>query len=153
MASDHFSKFYGRQILASIAADRAGPVKSPSLLLAFTEFPRALVEASALTWTAPLLLQAPKGDGHPVLLLPGFMAGEGTMKPLFSYLKKLGYDPYQWELGRNLGPRAVGLDGEKMVDRLEAIYAKTGRKISVIGWSLGGSFARQLSRRRPSTLR
>ncbi len=139
--------------MASIAADHRGPVKSPSLLLAFTEFPRALVEVGSLPWLAPFLLHAPKGDGHPVLLLPGFMAGEGTMKPLFGYLKKLGYDPHQWELGRNLGPRAVGLDGEKMVDRLEAIHAKTGRKISIIGWSLGGSFARQLSRRRPDLVR
>lgn len=130
-----------------------GPAKAPSLLLALTELPRALLEVGSLPWAAPLLLQAPKGDGHPVLLLPGFMAGEGSMKPLFQYLKKLGYDPYQWELGRNLGPRAVGADGEKMVSRLEAIHAKTGRKVTVIGWSLGGAFARQLSRRRPDLVR
>lgn len=139
--------------MASIAADHAGHSKAPSLLLALTEFPRALMELGSLPWAAPFLLQAPKGDGHPVLLLPGFMAGETTMKPLFRYLEKLGYDPFQWELGRNLGPRAVGLDGEKMVDRLEAIHAKTGRKVSVIGWSLGGAFARQLSRRRPDLVR
>lgn len=129
------------------------PAKAPSLLLALTEFPRALFELGSLPWAAPLLLQAPKGDGHPVLLLPGFMAGEGSMKPLYRYLKKLGYDPYQWELGRNLGPRAVGADGEKMVERLETIHAKTGRKVTVIGWSLGGAFARQLSRRRPDLVR
>jgi pimeloyl-ACP methyl ester carboxylesterase len=140
-------------IVASLAVPAHGASKPPSLLLAFTEFPRAFIEVGTLPWLSPLLLQAPKGDGHPVLLLPGFMAGEGTMKPLFGYLKKLGYDPYQWELGRNLGPRAVGLDGEKMVDRLEAIYEQTGRKISIIGWSLGGAFARQLSRRRPDLVR
>jgi len=139
--------------LATIAADHAGHSKAPSLLLALTEFPRALMELGSLPWAAPFLLQAPKGDGHPILLLPGFMAGETSMKPLYRYLQKLGYDPYQWELGRNLGPRAVGLDGEKMVDRLEAIHAKTGRKVSVIGWSLGGAFARQLSRRRPDLVR
>ena len=130
-----------------------GPAKAPSLLLALTELPRALLEVGSLPWAAPLLLQAPKGDGHPVLLLPGFMAGERSMKPLYTYLEKLGYDPYQWELGRNLGPRAVGADGEKMVDRLEAIHAKTGKKVTVIGWSLGGAFARQLSRRRPDLVR
>lgn len=139
--------------MASIAADHAGHSKAPSLLLALTEFPRALMELGSLPWAAPFLLQAPKGDGHPILLLPGFMAGETSMKPLYRYLEKLGYDPYQWELGRNLGPRAVGLDGEKMIDRLEAIHAKTGRKVSVIGWSLGGAFARQLSRRRPDLVR
>ena len=140
--------------MASIAADHNGVVaKAPSLLLALTELPRALIEAGSLPWAAPFLLQAPKGDGHPVLLLPGFMAGEGTMKPLYRYLKKLGYDPYQWELGRNLGPKAVGVDGEKMIERLEAIHAKTGREISLVGWSLGGAFARQLSRRRPDLVR
>lgn len=127
--------------------------KAPSLLLALTELPRALFEVGSLPWAAPVLLQAPKGDGHPVLLLPGFMAGESSMKPLYSYLSKLGYDPHQWQLGRNLGPRAVGSDGEKMVERLEAIYAKTDRKVTVIGWSLGGAFARQLSRRRPDLVR
>lgn len=139
--------------MASIAADHAGAAKSPSLLLAFTEFPRAILEVGSLPWLAPLLLQASKGDGHPVLLLPGFMAGEVSMKPLFRYLQKLGYDPYQWELGRNLGPKAVGVDGEKMIDRLEAIHAKTGRKVSIVGWSLGGAFARQLARRRPDLVR
>lgn len=139
--------------MASVAVEQVNPAKAPSLLLALTELPRALIEVGSLPWAAPLLLQAPKGDGHPVLLLPGFMAGEGSMKPLYLYLEKLGYDPYQWELGRNLGPRAVGTDGEKMVDRLEAIHAKTGQKVTVIGWSLGGAFARQLSRRRPGLVR
>ncbi len=139
--------------MASVTSEQMSPAKAPSLLLALTELPRALLEVGSLPWAAPVLLQAAKGDGHPVLLLPGFMAGEGSMKPLYRYLEKLGYDPYQWELGRNLGPRAVGADGEKMVDRLEAIYAKTGRTVTVIGWSLGGAFARQLSRRRPDMVR
>jgi pimeloyl-ACP methyl ester carboxylesterase len=139
--------------LASIAADHAGHIKSPSLLLALTELPRALLEAGSLPWAAPLLLQAPKGDGHPVMLLPGFMAGETSMKPLYRYLQKLGYDPYQWDLGRNLGQRAIGPEGEKMIARLDEIHAKTGKKVSLIGWSLGGSFARMLSRRRPDLVR
>ena len=139
--------------MATITADRLGTAKSPSLLLAFTEFARASLEIGSLPFAAPLLMQAPKGDGHPVLLLPGFMAGEGTMKPLFKFLKRLGYAPYQWELGRNLGQKAIGSEGEKMVARLDEIYASTGRKVTLIGWSLGGSFARMLSRRRPEMVR
>lgn len=135
------------------AAANPGYAKRPSLLLAFTEFPRASFEMGSLPWLAPFLLRAPKGDGHPVLLLPGFMAGEGTMKPLFHFLKRLGYQPYQWDLGRNLGPKAIGHEGEKMVARLDEIYASTGRKVTLIGWSLGGSFARMLSRRRPDKVR
>ena len=111
------------------------------------------MEIGTLPLAAPLLMQAPKGDGHPVLLLPGFMAGEGTMKPLFHFLKRIGYAPYQWDLGRNLGQKAIGSQGEKMVARLDEIHASTGRKVTLIGWSLGGSFARMLSRRRPDHIR
>jgi hypothetical protein len=100
-----------------MTADRLGTAKSPSLLLACTEFARASFEIGSLPFAAPLLMQAPKGDGHPVLLLPGFMAGEGTMKPLFKFLERLGYAPYQWDLGRNLGQKAIGSEGEKMVAR------------------------------------
>ena len=129
------------------------PTPRPSLLLAFTEFPRALAEFSSVPWAAPLLLQAPKGDGHPVLLLPGFMAGDYSMKPLKRYLEKLGYQVFHWELGRNLGPRAIGPNGEKLIKRLDEIHADTGRKVSLVGWSLGGTLARQLSRRRPDLVR
>ena len=139
--------------MTTIAADRLGTAKSPSLLLAVTEFARASLDIGSLSLAAPLLMRAPKGDGHPVLLLPGFLAGEGTMKPLFKFLKRLGYDPYQWDLGRNLGKKAIGSEGEKMVARLDQIYTETGRKVTLIGWSLGGSFARMLSRRRPELVR
>jgi pimeloyl-ACP methyl ester carboxylesterase len=83
-------------------------VSRPSLLLALTELPRAMAEFGSIPWASPILMQAPKGDGHPVMLLPGFMASEASMKPLARYLKKLGYDVHHWDLGRNLGPRAVG---------------------------------------------
>jgi pimeloyl-ACP methyl ester carboxylesterase len=137
-------------ILASIAADT---VSRPSLFLALTEFPRALAEMGSIPWASPILLQAPKGDGHPVMLLPGFMASEGSMKPLATYLKKLGYEVFHWDLGRNLGPKAIGPNGERLIARLDDIYAKTGKKVSLVGWSLGGTLARQLSRRRPDLVR
>ncbi|MFM2410525.1 MAG: hypothetical protein RL481_1353 [Pseudomonadota bacterium] len=136
--------------LASVAADN---VSRPSLFLALTEFPRALVEFGSIPWASPLLMQAPKGDGHPVMLLPGFMAGDYSMKPLKRYLEKLGYNAFHWELGRNLGPRAIGPSGEKLIARLEEIHAETGKKVSLVGWSLGGTLARQLSRRRPDLVR
>jgi pimeloyl-ACP methyl ester carboxylesterase len=136
--------------LASIAAD---PVSRPSLFLVLTELPRAMAEFGSMPWAAPLLMQAPKGDGHPVMLLPGFMAGDMSMKPLKRYLDKLGYNAFHWELGRNLGPRAIGVNGEKLIARLEQIHAETGKKVSLVGWSLGGTLARQLSRRRPDLVR
>ena len=140
--------------MATVAANQAhSAIKAPSLLLALTELPRALMEASSLPWAAPFLMQARKGDGHPVMLLPGFMASDFSMRALHRYLTKLGYDPYYWDLGRNLGHKAVGQEGEKMIARLDEIHSKTGRKVSLIGWSLGGSFARMLSRRRPDLVR
>lgn len=127
--------------------------KPPSLFLALTELPRAMFELGSIPWASPLLMQAPKGDGHPVLLLPGFMASDFSMKVLHRYLKKLGYDPYYWELGRNLGPKAIGQEGERLITRLDEIHEATDQKISLIGWSLGGAFARMLSRRRPDCVR
>ncbi len=128
-------------------------VSRPSLLYAFTEFPRALAEFSTMTWASAILMQAERGDGHPIMLLPGFMAGDYSMKPLKLYLEKLGYRVFHWELGANLGPKAIGASGEKLIARLDEIYAETGEKVSLVGWSLGGTLARQLSRRRPDLVR
>jgi pimeloyl-ACP methyl ester carboxylesterase len=140
----------GRLNLASAAIHK---VSRPSLFLALTEFPRALAEFGSMPWAGPILMQAEKGDGHPVMLLPGFLAGDYSMKPLKRYLDNLGYTTFHWELGRNLGPRAIGHNGEKLIARLEEIHAETGKKVSLVGWSLGGTLARQLSRRRPNLVR
>lgn len=128
-------------------------IEPPSKLLALSELPRALAELGALPWAAPLLLNAPRGDGHPVLVLPGFITTDVSTSLLRHYLELLGYAPYGWELGRNLGPKAIGRQGEKLIERLEAIHAETGRKVSIIGWSLGGVMARQVARRRPDMVR
>jgi pimeloyl-ACP methyl ester carboxylesterase len=136
--------------MASIALE---PVSRPSLFWALTELPRALAEFGSMPWASPILMQAPKGDGHPVMLLPGFMASEFSMKPLERYLRKLGYTVFHWDLGRNLGPKAIGPSGERLIARLDEIHDQTGQKVSLVGWSLGGTLARQLSRRRPDLVR
>ncbi len=128
-------------------------LRPPSPLLALTELPRALAERASLPLAAPFLRMAPRGDGHPVLVLPGFTTTDRSTAVLRHYLARLGYDVHAWELGRNLGPRAIGREGEKLNARLEDIHAATGRTISLIGWSLGGIFARQLSWRRPDLIR
>lgn len=131
----------------------ARAIAPPSALLALTELPRALAEFSSLGIAAPLLASAPRGDGHPVMVLPGFVTSDISTTVLRRYLQQLGHDVHAWELGRNLGPRAIGRDGEKLVARLRAIHAATGRRVSLIGWSLGGVMARQLSRRAPEAVR
>ena len=86
-------------------------IERPSKLLAFTEPLRALFEYAALPWATAPLLTAPQGDGHPVLILPGFMTSDMSTSVLRKYLKQLGYDPHTWDLGRNLGPAHVRLGG------------------------------------------
>src|ERR1700760_5174700 len=64
---------------------------------------RALVEFNASLLLSPLLMRAPRGDGHPVLALPGFLASDLSMVPLRRYLSELGYDTHAWRMGRNTG--------------------------------------------------
>jgi len=135
------------------AAIEQTDIKAPSALLALTELPRALVEFGSLGLAAPILAGAPRGDGHPVLVLPGFVTTDISTAPLRRFLRGLGYDAYAWELGRNLGPKAIGHEGEKLIARLREIHDATGHKVSLIGWSLGGVMARQLSRRAPEAVR
>ena len=130
-----------------------GTVTPPSTTLALTEIGRALFELGTLPLAAPLLMTAPRGDGHPVLVLPGFVTTDLSTTVLRRFLRQAGYDVHAWELGRNLGPRAIGREGEKLIARLDDIHAKTGKKVSLVGWSLGGVLARQLSRRRPDLVR
>jgi pimeloyl-ACP methyl ester carboxylesterase len=128
-------------------------VPPPSALLALTELPRALAELGSLLFAAPFLASAPRGDGHPVLVLPGFTTSDRSTAILRRYLAQKGYDAHEWQLGRNLGPKAIGHDAEKLVARLRAIYAATGRTVSLVGWSLGGVMARILARRAPDLVR
>jgi pimeloyl-ACP methyl ester carboxylesterase len=122
-------------------------------MTAANSYAGAIPAPSKLPWAAPLLLSAPRGDGHPVLVLPGFITTDISTTLLRRYLQTLGYAPFAWELGRNLGPKAIGWSGEKLIQRLETIHALTGRKVSIIGWSLGGVMARQVARRRPDMVR
>src|SRR5690349_18979335 len=90
-------------------------IEVPSALLALTELPRALADFSALVWAAPFLAGARRGDGHAVLVLPGFTADDGSTAPLRHYLQQLGYDARSWELGKNFGPKAIGRQGAKLL--------------------------------------
>jgi len=112
---------------------------------------RALWEMGAYVAAAPFLRRAPKGDGHPTLILPGLAASDFSTRPLRTHLKRIGYDPYAWEMGRNMGLRDGVLEG--MLDRLSTIHKDTGRKVSIVGWSLGGIFARELAKLEPEMVR
>jgi pimeloyl-ACP methyl ester carboxylesterase len=96
-----------------------------------------------------LLLQQ-RGEGRPVLVLPGYGAGDGSTVILKSYLRLLGYRVSGWHLGRNLGsvPDVV----PRVLKRLLSMHRRTRQRVSIIGWSLGGFIARELARDRPELI-
>jgi pimeloyl-ACP methyl ester carboxylesterase len=100
---------------------------------------------------SPLRPSLPSGDGHPVLLLPGLLADDATFLPMRRVLRKLGYRTHGWGLGRNIGPTFAAVRG--METRIDELADRYGRAVSLIGWSLGGVYARALARRRPEHVR
>lgn len=113
---------------------------------------RALWELSSLVLAMPWLLALlPRGDGHPVLVLPGMTASDRSTAPLRRFLTALGYETAGWGQGHNFGPREGVLQG--MRNTLREIHERSGRKVSVIGWSLGGVYARELARHAPEQVR
>ena len=120
-------------------------------LLGVTEPVRALASAGAFAAGLPLLQLAPRGDAHPVLVLPGLMASDVSTRVLRVWLRRLGYPVVGWELGRNRGPTAEVLDAlPRLLDRLAAEH---GTAVSIVGQSLGGIFARTMARRAPRQVR
>ena len=128
----------------------AGEISRPSLGLRLLET-RAIGELGLYAWAYPLLHLAPKGDGHPVLVLPGFLASGSSTFPLRHLLKRVGYQGHRWKLGRNLGPPRVAL--EHVMERMQELRERYGSKVSLIGWSLGGVYARELAWMSPDDVR
>ena len=129
----------------------AAAIRPPSKALMFLEM-RALPELFGFSLTWPALAAAcPRGDGQPVLVLPGLITSDRSTRPLRGLLSTLGYPTYGWEMGRNYGPRP-GVE-EGLIARVEELYEKHGRKVSIVGWSLGGIYARQLGKMMPDKIR
>ena len=78
-------------------------ITPPSKALAALEPFRAIAEFAGLWMAAPMLLAAPRGDGHSVLVLPGFSADDLSTQLLRRFLSYLGYSSSAWELGHNFG--------------------------------------------------
>ncbi len=112
---------------------------------------RAPWEHGAGLAAQPLLAMLPKGDGHPVLVLPLMFGNDLSTLPLRSFLDARGYAASAWDLGVNLGPRAGVFDA--CLGRLRALRESHGRPVSLIGWSLGGLFARALALEAPDDVR
>ena len=100
---------------------------------------RSVFELMALPYAWPFLAMAPRGDGHPVLLLPGFMGSEVSLIGLQVFLRGRGYDVQTWGLGRNVGFRPG--HASAIEQKIRYMHHASGQKVSLIGWSLGGVFA------------
>jgi pimeloyl-ACP methyl ester carboxylesterase len=127
----------------------------PSLMHMLSEG-RALLELGTTSFFIPFLMRAPKGDGHPVMVLPGFLASDISTQPLRTFLKLKGYKSYGWGLGRNLGTEIVGGEqviSEALIARVIALSDKYEKKVSLVGWSLGGVLAREVARILPDHVR
>lgn len=112
---------------------------------------RAALELGSLPLWWPVLKRQPEGDGHPVLVLPGFLASSSSTGPLRWYLENRGYSAHRWRLGRNYGyDRHLH---QKMADRVAELADRHGRRISLVGWSLGGVYARELAKEAPDLVR
>lgn len=126
----------------------------PNLAYAFAELPRAIFEMLSLLPAHLFIKKAPRGDGHPVITLPGYNASDSSMNVLRRYLDIWGYDPHPWGLGTNLG---IGNDRviyeQRFVESLERIVNHCGEPATLIGWSQGGVIARQAAKHRPDLVR
>jgi len=112
---------------------------------------RAPWEWAAMLAAAPWLYTLPRGDGHPVLVFPGLGATDFTTAPLRAFLRSRGYVTYAWKQGFNFGPRHGVLD--RCRAKAEAIADKHQEPLSLIGWSLGGIYAREIAKEMPQRTR
>lgn len=131
--------------------DRVYP--RPDRRLALLQGPRLLSEIASLMSAAPLLYNAPRGDGHPVLVMPGFGGSDRSTTVIRGFLSSLGYGAQPWNLGTNVGPGMPDLPGQ-LAGRLDEVFVDNGeQKVSLIGWSLGGVYARLLAQLYPDKVR
>lgn len=99
----------------------------------------------------PKLALAPKGDGRSIMLLPGYMTDEKSMWPMGAFLRSLGYEVFDWGLGKNRGN--VDPDIHRIGDRLSELSEDAPEPMTLIGWSLGGVIAREAARLYESRVR
>ncbi|MDO8863448.1 alpha/beta hydrolase [Haliea sp. E1-2-M8] len=139
------------------------PPRPPLLRHSVTELGRAFLEMGGSALLQPLSRLLPRGDGHSVVVLPSFMASDSSTAGLRRFLTERGYCALPWGLGRHgAGDRARSLEAslaarteteERVAALVEAEYLRSGRKVTLIGWSLGGLVAAALAHRYPQWLR
>ncbi|MDG1168489.1 MAG: alpha/beta hydrolase [Sulfitobacter sp.] len=123
----------------------------PSKLLLMLEG-RAIPELFGFAAALPTLTAlAPRGQGQPVLVLPGLTTSDRSTVALRRFLRSKGFSSYGWDMGLNFGP-LPGIE-EGLIARVEELHDKYDQTVSLVGWSLGGIYARQLAKIMPKKVR
>lgn len=126
-------------------------LSAPSLGLFATEPLRGAIDrvAGLFVDTAGL----PRGDGRPVIVYPGLGGSGRATASLRRTLARIGWDAHDWEGGLNRGPRG-GFDAylDRLAVQIERLADSSGRAPNLVGWSLGGVYARELARRMPRSV-
>jgi pimeloyl-ACP methyl ester carboxylesterase len=128
------------------------------------ELGRVFLEIGSSALLGPLFKTLPEGDGHSIMTIPGFMGADGSTSQLRKFLNKRGYKAIPWGLGRNasLAQGEEGLDKflaeraqteKRIAQRIEQEFEQTGRKLTLVGWSLGGLYAVALAHKHPQWIR
>lgn len=125
-------------------------IKAPTVIESLCT-PLGVAELLVLLARYPELKDQPKGKGEKVILLPGLMADDVSTLPLRAYLTYLGYNTQGWKLGMNLGFQEHYI--KKVRGQIEDHHLKTGEDVVLIGWSMGGLYARELAREIPHLVR
>lgn len=138
-------------------------LRPPRLRHSVMEFGRVILEIGSAAMLGPLLKSLPVGDGHTIMTIPGFMGADGSTSQLRKFLNGRGYNAIPWGLGRNASEvRSQNIDDflehrshteDLIAARVEAEFAATGRRLTLIGWSLGGLYAVALAHRFPQWIR
>jgi dienelactone hydrolase len=138
-------------------------VRPPQLRHSVMEFSRVVLEMGSTALLGPLLKTLPRGDGHTIMTIPGFMGADGSTAQLRKFLNARGYHAIPWGLGRNAAEvRSQDIDDfllhrsrteDAIAARVKREFKASGRKLTLIGWSLGGLYAVALAHRFPQWIR
>ncbi len=138
-------------------------LRPPKLGHSVMELGRVILEMGSTALLGPIMRTLPKGDGHTIMTIPGFMGADGSTAQLRRFLRQRGYNAIPWGLGRNASEvRSENIDDfldhrVKMEDvigaRAEQEFRTSGRKVTLIGWSLGGLYAVAVAHRFPQWIR
>jgi len=135
--------------MESATINRCADIRRPTLRRTLAE-PIALIRPAPAIALDELVAQAPSGDRRAVLVLPPLGRGDAVTATVRTFLARVGYRAYGWGLGVNVGPTQRLLEGSAAL--LAQLCASHG-PVSLLGFSLGGLFARWLALHSPGSVR